>query len=304
MNSQDKIITTELGYKTYLCPPSQEYLKEFYAQKYYQNPQGTYQEVYSSEENIQRDLRIELLHDFIQVNVDQTGTEDLDFLDVGCGEGFVLNYFSNIGWNVTGLDFSTHAIRMKNPKLEKSIIQGDLYESIQQLIASNAKFDVVFLGNVLEHVLNPVSLVDSLSQLLAEGGLLCITVPNDFSKLQDYLVSKEKVPDEYWLAYPDHLNYFNLASLTNLLCSRGLQILDTFGDFPIEWFLVNADSNYVADKSKGQRAHQARVTLDSLINLSEDKAVKQNFWRSLSELGFGRTLTVISSRHQLPLIDE
>ncbi len=298
MSTENKIVTSEHGYKVFLSPPSQESLNDYYAQLYYQNPQGTYQENYTEEEGVQRKLRIQLLDDFIHSNIEDVGFTKMNFLDVGCGEGFVLSHFKEKGWEITGLDFSTHGVRMKNPGLESFIIQGDVYNSIQELISSGLKFHVVFLGNILEHVLDPVALIDSLNQLLANDGLLCVTVPNDFSELQESLLENGEISNPYWLAFPDHLNYFNLDSLTKLLNSRGLPVIDHYGDFPIEWYLMNSESNYVEDKSKGKSAHTARVILDSMINKTENVKAKQNFWRSLSELGFGRSITTISKKRK------
>jgi 2-polyprenyl-3-methyl-5-hydroxy-6-metoxy-1,4-benzoquinol methylase len=296
MDHENRISTTEYGYKVFENPPSQESLNEYYSQMYYQNPQGTYQAEYNVQEQTQRKLRIELLEDFVNLNSKDFPKEGRKFLDVGCGEGFVLSHFKSIGWEVTGLDFSTHGARRNNPDIEQFIIQGDVYVSLENLKASELKFHGIFLGNILEHVLNPEALIDSIYPLLKEGGLLCITVPNDFSILQNYLIEGGEVSKPYWLAFPDHLNYFDLQSLTNLLNARELPVIDHFADFPIEWFLVNPQSNYVSDISKGKSAHNSRVILDSMINESTNAEAKRNFWRSLSALGFGRSINTISRK--------
>ena len=296
MEPLKKIVTTNHGYKTYEEAPTQELLNEYYSTLYYQNPKGTYQAEYSPLEQTQRKLRIQLLETFINENVLGSLNSSKTFLDVGCGEGYVLNHFKNCGWSITGLDFSTHGVRTQNPNVELFITQGDVYESIKKLTNTGLQFQVVFLGNVLEHVLDPVGLVDSLYALLEKEGLLCITVPNDFSNLQNFLKESKQIPSPYWLAYPDHLNYFSLETLSSLLNELKLPVVDYFADFPIEWFLVNPDSNYTLDKSKGKNAHNSRVILDGMINESTDVSAKQAFWRSLCGLGFGRSFTTISRK--------
>jgi len=296
MEPLKKIVTTNHGYKTFAEVPTQEFLNEYYSKMYYQNPQGTYQAEYSPLEETQRKLRIQLLETFINENVTDSLNSSKNFLDVGCGEGYVLNHFMNCGWSITGLDFSTHGVRTKNPDVEPFITQGDVYESIKKLTNAGLQFRVIFLGNILEHVLDPAGLADSLYALLEKEGLLCITVPNDFSNLQNFLLESGQIPSPYWLAYPDHLNYFNLETLSSLLNERKLPVVDHFADFPIEWFLVNPDSNYALDKSKGKNAHNSRVILDGMINESMDVAAKQAFWRSLCKLGLGRNFTTISKK--------
>ena len=296
MNSEDKVARTEFGYRVFENPPSQQSLNDYYANMYFQSPQGTYQADYSQLEEKQRKFRIQLLEDFINLNIKESHRSVRNFLDVGCGEGFALSHFKEIGWEVTGLDYSTHGVHTKNPDLEELITQGDVYESIKNLISVDSKFDVIFLGNILEHVLDPAALLDSLHILLKDAGLLCITVPNDFSTLQDYLLDSGAVSKPYWLVFPDHLNYFNLPSLTNLLNARKLPVIDHYADFPIEWYILNPQSNYITDNSKGKNAHNSRVVLDGMINSSSNQEAKRNFWRSLSELGFGRCITTISRK--------
>ena len=289
-----KLLTTKFGYKVFAEQPTPQELQEHYATVYYQNPYGTYQENYSSEEMLQRRSRIELLEHFININLNVNSNSEKSFLDVGCGEGFVLQHFKDKNWKIAGLDFSTHGVRKNNPSIEEFITQGDIYRSIYDLTNLRVKFSVIFLGNVLEHVLNPDDLVEIIKPLLSENGLFCITVPNDFSKLQKHLLKESLVTSEYWLTYPDHLNYFNLETLGNLLHEKGFDVIDNFCDFPIEWFLTNSNSNYVMDKTKGKAAHNSRVSLDYLINMNENISAKMEFWRSMSNLGFGRTITVLA----------
>lgn len=279
--------------------PTQEYLNDYYSSKYYQNPQGTYQTNYSKQEEDQRNLRIQLFEEFVEIRIKDSMQSEKSFLDVGCGEGFFLSHFKSLGWRISGIDFSVHGVRENNPDLESFITQGDIYLSLQNLKVSNLKYDLIFLGNVLEHVLNPVELIDILVHLLNSGGLLCVTVPNDFSDLQEHFIKDGVVARPYWLNFPDHLNYFSLDTLEKFLRDRNLKVLDHFCDFPIEWYLENPNSNYVNDPSKGKAAHLSRVVLDQMINAHSNKEAKLAFWRSLAELGFGRAITVISTRDQL-----
>ena len=53
-------------------------------------------------------------------------------------------------------------------------------------------------------------------RLLAPGGLLYIRVPNDFNPLQ--LAAQQKLgADPWWIAVPDHVNYFDVDSLCRAL---------------------------------------------------------------------------------------
>lgn len=294
--SKFQIIQDSHGYLRVEPLPSEEDLENYYANSYYQNPHGTYQTTYSEIETIQRKYRIELIYQAVVSNLKLPTNLSNQILDLGCGEGYLLSHFKDAGWNVLGLDFSDEGVRRHNPHLIGSLVKGNVYEKLEILIKNNENYDVIFLGNILEHVIDPLSLILKCSNLLRSDGILVVTVPNDFSKIQKSLIELQIVDREYWVCPPDHLNYFNLESLVKLQAASNLQVLDWICDFPIEWFLMNNKSNYINDPSLGKSAHLARAHLDSLINSNSDSELKLNFWRSMAALGFGRTITTFAKK--------
>jgi len=295
-HSEYQIIKDHLGYMRVDPLPSEKELENYYANSYYQNPHGTYQATYSEIESTQRKLRIELIYQAVIYNLKSDTNNQNKILDLGCGEGFLLSHFKDAGWKVLGLDFSDEGVRKQNPKLVKDIVKGNVYKELEVLLKTDENYDVIYLGNILEHVIDPLALVTKCADLLSAGGLLVITVPNDFSILQNSLVTSNIVERKYWICPPDHLNYFNLESLVKLQVASNLKVLDSICDFPIEWFLMNNHSNYINDPTVGKSAHLARARLDSLINSNRDSEMKLNFWRSMAALGFGRTITTFSKR--------
>ena len=65
--------------------------------------------------------------------------------------------------------------------------------------------------------------------------------------------------------------------------------MDLLGEFPIDIFLLNPDTNYVLDKKHGRKCHFARVAFE--LELAErslgDFVV---FRRACAEAGLGRNL--------------
>jgi SAM-dependent methyltransferase len=270
--------------------PSATELAEYYASDYYQNPHGTYSSTYTSQELQHKRIRNEFLF-----RVFTTGmvSESGSFLDVGCGEGFLLSTFEEKGWDSLGLDFSDFGVGKFNPHLTERLIVGDIYDSLDSLISRNRKFDCINLGNVLEHVLNPISLLANLKRLMHSKSVLAVTVPNDFSRLQVYLHESRTIEEQYWIAVPDHLNYFSFKSLCETATQAGLESVDVLADFPIEWFLANENSNYSINPKTGKAAHLARVTLDSLITSENDFDDVKNFWSAMARVGQGRVITLL-----------
>ena len=88
-------------------------------------------------------------------------------LDVGCGEGFGMNAFVQNGWFVHGIDFSEAGIESKNPQMRPFLSVGDITELLHKQIKSGFKYDCVLLVNVLEHVLEPVKLMNDIKRILS-----------------------------------------------------------------------------------------------------------------------------------------
>ena len=145
------------------------------------------------------------------------------------------------------------------------------------------------MDNLLEHVLDPLSLLKQTANLLSPKGILMIEVPNDFSLLHKTLMDDEFVKTPFWVAYPDHISYFNNQGLANLCLAAGFKKEMSITDFPVDFCLLNPDSNYCQDKSKGENAHLLRIKLENLFCQVSIPATVE-FHRALANLGFGRNI--------------
>ena len=270
--------------------PSQEELNEYYATKYYQDEDASaYSLSYRPDE-------IEYFRNKIAQKFDYlTGRHLLDaarpyrLLDVGCGEGFVLKFFKERDWQVTGLDFSRFGCESCNPDCLEDVIVGDIYQNLDALTDSSERYDVIWLDNVLEHVLDPEGLLERLRAISGGPGILIVEVPNDFSVLQRYLLENGHLTRQNWVVVPDHLSYFNRHGLANLCAAAGWTESGVMADFPIDWFLLNEHSNYYADGSRGKAAHKARVTLENMLHtISVEKT--NTLYETLADMGMGRQL--------------
>jgi 2-polyprenyl-3-methyl-5-hydroxy-6-metoxy-1,4-benzoquinol methylase len=282
----------ELGYWEVKNKPSEQSLSEYYEQKYYQQLKGSHQKEYSSEELAFFRAKVSQRSAMIQRVL--PSLSGLDMLDVGCGEGFELAYFLSEGWNVKGIDFSSDGMKKQNPECLPFLQTGNIYQLLDDEIKSGNQYSVVWLQNVLEHVIDPQALLKQLKKLVKANGVAVITVPNDFSALQTELIDKDHIDKPFWVALPDHLSYFSAPSLSAIAEYTGWNCLSMTADFPIDWFLMNPGSNYIMDQQNGKPAHHARVALENLIQEQPvDKVL--NFFESLASLGMGRNITAYLS---------
>ncbi len=280
----------QLGFLQVTPIPEVKTLNEYYAQKYYQNPTvATYALNYSKEE-----LELQTLAcDITEIIYDeQFPNKEKSLYDIGCGEGFFMQGLMNKGWKVYGVDYSLAGIEKHNPRVAEFVSIGDAVADIEKCIANNQKFNLVNLGNVLEHVTDPIWLLQKIQTLLLPEGILRIVVPNDNSALQELLFQQGACSYD-WIHPPDHLSYFNFHNLTNVLDATGYEVVKMLGDFPVELFLSNENSNYIKDKSKGKAAHKSRVDVSSLIaKTGTDNYIKWS--EGIAAASIGRTCIAFS----------
>ncbi len=282
-----KIKKNQYGFWEIQNKPSRDELSAYYSEKYYQNPTGSYQKNYNEEE-----IKFILNKAYVALKtINRINASPKSLFEIGCGEGFFADYFfkNNIS-DIELNDFSDYGLNKFHPHLIKFLKKLDIYDHINEALNANKSFDIISMGNVLEHVIDPELLLRNLKNLMHTKSVLRVTVPNDFSSFQDLLLSKG-LSDNTWVSPPDHLSYFNSVNLVKFCKALDFKIHSAQCDFPIELFLTNAHSNYSRDKELGKSAHKSRIIctnylveedVDSYIALSE----------AASKLQFGRCVTV------------
>lgn len=100
---------------------------------------------------------------------------NLQVLDVGCGSGTISKVIQDLGHTVKGIDFSEEALRRAQERGIKTK-QCNLDEGIPE--PSNT-YDVVWEGDIVEHVFDPIGLLKESARILKPSGHLMVTIPND-----------------------------------------------------------------------------------------------------------------------------
>lgn len=134
-------------------------------------------------------------------------------IDVGCGNGHLLQQAKLFKWDVHGTEFTDNAVEYcieKGIKMEKGVLNINNYEA--------SSFDCVFFIEVIEHINNPIEEIRKFETLLRKGGVLYITTPNFISFSSRYLKSK-------WgsVEFPEHLCYYSPKTLNKLLVEHGFK---------------------------------------------------------------------------------
>lgn len=137
-------------------------------------------------------------------------------LDVGCGPGIFVSEAVNRGWNVTGLEASVRAVDLGQQKFGVSLTTGDM-DTLKTMPAQ--AFEVVTMFDVIEHVVDPATLIELTARVLKPNGYLVLTTP----KFDSFLA---RLMGKYWYCiFPAHIHYFTNKSLSRLLNRAGFTIV-------------------------------------------------------------------------------
>jgi SAM-dependent methyltransferase len=134
-------------------------------------------------------------------------------LDVGCALGDFVLEAGRSGWDSEGVEISTFAAEQAR-KRGASVMTGDLAD----LALPAARYDVVTLYDVIEHLFDPNAVLREIARLLKPGGLLHIVTPN-VGGIQ------ARVLGCYWYHYKpgEHLYYFDPGTLRRVLETNCLE---------------------------------------------------------------------------------
>lgn len=101
-------------------------------------------------------------------------------LDVGCGDGCFLRGVSRLpGVELHGVDGSEEQIKKAQATLPSARL--NVQDVLKPLAYPDQTFDIVYCGEVIEHVTDPDGLVEDMMRVLKKGGLLVLTTPNLFA---------------------------------------------------------------------------------------------------------------------------
>lgn len=144
-------------------------------------------------------------------------------LDYGCGPGHLLGHLIARGARVLGLEFSPASVAAVARRFEGDpCFRGVVLATSLPSALPPGEEDVVMLVEVVEH-LDDASLhatLDEIRRLLAPGGRVMITTPNDEDLTTNTLVCPEcSAAFHRW----QHVRSFTLTGLVRLLSEHGFR---------------------------------------------------------------------------------
>jgi len=144
-------------------------------------------------------------------------------LDVGCGQGMtggLLRAERNI--EVVGLEIHPSVAEIARKHLTK-VITGDI-ESIE-LPFTDGYFDCILLGDILEHLLDPWSVLRKLTRLLNPAGTFIASIPNIRNLgIISKLLEGSWTYEEWGILDKTHLRFFAYKDMIALFNQAGIEV--------------------------------------------------------------------------------
>ena len=113
-----------------------------------------------------------LIVDLITKEISRRGRKKI--LDIGCGDGSFIIRFKKY-CEVFGVDISRRAIKIAK---EAGIDAYKVDVSCEKLPFEDEYFDIVYIGEVIEHLINPDFAINEAARVIKSNGFLVLSTPN------------------------------------------------------------------------------------------------------------------------------
>ena len=199
--------------------------------------------------------------------------ENKAVLDFGCGAGGVLHRLKKVTSNVCGVELERNmceAINREGIKCYPSveIASEELAESV----------DIITAFHVLEHLEDPIGMLNRLKGLMKDDGVMVIEIPNADDALLGTYSSDAFADFTYWSA---HLYLYNNETFKKLIERAGLKIrfMSQIQRYPL--------SNTLYWLAKGKSGGHKKWAMLS------NKVLDKEYESQLAKLGIADTIIAI-----------
>ncbi len=142
------------------------------------------------------------------------------FFEIGCGMGYFLNFAKSNGYDVSGIEYAALGAEACRTKFGLDVKQS----SFESWPISPETYDVIFMGDVLEHLVDPLDMLKKAHTMLTATGVVAVEVPAMFNAIvgraavagMGVLGKQRKMPMP-----PYHINEFTPATLRKMLIKAG-----------------------------------------------------------------------------------
>ncbi len=148
-------------------------------------------------------------------------------LDVGCGEGRFAAELARAGARVVAVDVAEEPLRRaraRHPELDLRLVDG---EGSWEL--ADACFDVVWAGEVIEHVVDTAAWLSEVRRVLRSGGRLLVSTPAHGRLRLARMALSRRAFAQHFDPLGDHLRFYSRETLSRLIGEFGFEQINVRG---------------------------------------------------------------------------
>jgi 2-polyprenyl-6-hydroxyphenyl methylase/3-demethylubiquinone-9 3-methyltransferase len=201
---------------------------------------------------------LKTLHDINPLRLkyvnEKASLKDKMVLDIGCGGGLLTEAMAKLQAHVTGIDMSEEALNVAKLHQHESGLKIEYILTPAEKLAEErpAQFDIVTCMEMLEHVPDPLAIIEACAQLVKPGGHVFISTLN--RNLKSYvfaILGAEYIAKILPKGTHDYAKFIRPSELDAWARKAGFHITDMIGlqySIMTKQFILNDDVsiNYIA----------------------------------------------------------
>lgn len=142
------------------------------------------------------------------------------FLEIGCAGGAALACAKENGYEVTGVEINKTIANWGKYFFNVNILIG----TVEEQNFPKHFFDVIYTGDLIEHLMNPVQFLLQIHRIMKKDGILAVSYPTEFNTfihcVRGMLKIKKKLS-----SLPYHVFYFTPHVMMDMLSKTGFKPL-------------------------------------------------------------------------------
>ena len=139
-------------------------------------------------------------------------------VEIGSNDGYLIGHFTSDKTKAIGIDSSAAMCDIAKERGVETINELFTKDVAAALEIAEGPASVIMANNVFNHANDPVAFASAVADLLAKDGVFVFEVPYWAS-----MIESERFVD---MVYHEHISYFTVKSIWNLLQQVGLEIAD------------------------------------------------------------------------------
>jgi len=140
-------------------------------------------------------------------------------LDLGCGDGAFAAALARAGAQVVGVDVAENALARAGARPEQLDLR--LWQGSEPLPVNDASVDVVWAGEVVEHVVDVAAWLSEVRRVLRPRGSLLLSTPSH-GRLRMVAIALARM-ESHFDPRGEHVRFFTARSLRELLEDFGFE---------------------------------------------------------------------------------